>query len=104
MRGWIHWEDTRVHARVHARIKKRASPTEWMLACVCGEAGAALSSTHLCDMKLGVLGNDERRIEVLAQDLFCFVSLGPSWQSTLLGASPSRQVVLEAMLIGRGRC
>ena len=52
---------------------KRASPTERMLARVCREVGARVKfNANLPDMNLGFPGNDERRIEVLAQDLPCF--------------------------------
>ena len=55
------------------RVKKRATPTERMIARVCREAGARVKfNAHLRDMNLGVRGTDERRIEVLAQDLSCF--------------------------------
>ena len=55
------------------RIKKRSSPTERVLARVCREAGARVKfNAFLRDMNLGVHGDDERRIEVLAQDLPCF--------------------------------
>ena len=55
------------------RIKKRSSPTERVLARVCREAGARVKfNAFLRDMNLGVRGDDERRIEVLAQDLPCF--------------------------------
>ena len=53
------------------RIKKRSSPTERVLARVCREAGARVKfNAFLRDMNLGI--RDERRIEVLAQDLPCF--------------------------------
>ena len=55
------------------RIKKRSSPTERVLARVCREAGALVKfNAFLRDMNLGIRGDDERRIEVLAQDLPCF--------------------------------
>ena len=55
------------------RIKKRSSPTKRVLARVCREAGARVKfNAFLRDMNLGVRGDDERRIEVLAQDLPCF--------------------------------
>ena len=65
-RGWIHWEDTGVHARVRDASRKGASPTERRLARVWREAGARVKfNAYLRDMKLSVPGNDERRIEVL---------------------------------------
>ena len=55
------------------RVKKRAAPTERVLARVCCEAGARVKfNAALRDMNLGVPGAGERRIEVLAQDLPCF--------------------------------
>ena len=55
------------------RLRKRASPTERMLARVCREAGARVRfNAFLRDMNVNVAATDERRIEVLAQDLPCF--------------------------------
>ena len=52
------------------RLKKRATPTERMLARICREAGARVRYNALLrDMNVHVPANDERRIEVLAQDL-----------------------------------
>ena len=54
------------------RLRKRAS-TERMLARVCREAGARVRfNAFLRDMNVNVAATDERRIEVLAQDLPCF--------------------------------
>ena len=51
------------------RLKKHASPTERMLARICREAGArARYNAFLKDAGVHVVANDERRIEVLAQD------------------------------------
>ena len=56
-----------------ADSKKRATPTERMLARICREAGARVRyNAFLRDMNVHVPANDERRIEVLAQDLPCF--------------------------------
>ena len=53
--------------------KERATPTERMLARICREAGARVRyNAFLRDMNVHVPANDERRIEVLAQDLPCF--------------------------------
>ena len=55
------------------RVRKRATPTERMLARICREAGARVKyNAFLRDMNLGVRADDVRRIEVLAQDLPCF--------------------------------
>ena len=55
------------------RVKKRAVPTERVLARVFREAGArVLFNAFLRDMNVGVPATDTRRIEVLAQDLPCF--------------------------------
>ena len=52
------------------RVKKRAGPTERVLARVCREAAARVKfNAALRDMNPGAPGGDERRIEVLAQDL-----------------------------------
>ena len=49
------------------RVRKRATPTERMLARICREAGARVKyNAFLRDMNLGVRANDEERIEVLA--------------------------------------
>ena len=55
------------------RLRKRASPIERMLARICREAGARVRfNAFLRDMNVHVRADDERRIEVLAQDLPCF--------------------------------
>ena len=55
------------------RLRKRASPTERMLARVCREASARVRfNAFLRNMNVNVAATDERRIEVLAQDLPCF--------------------------------
>ena len=55
------------------RVKKRAMPTERVLARVFREAGARVRfNAFLRDMNVGVPATDTRRIEVLAQDLPCF--------------------------------
>ena len=55
------------------RVKKRATPTERVLARVCREAGARVRfDAYLRDMNVGVPASDGRRIEVLAQDVSCF--------------------------------
>ena len=55
------------------RLRKRASPIERMLARICREAGARVRfNASLRDMNVHVRADDERRIEVLAQDLPCF--------------------------------
>ena len=62
--------------------QEESSPTERVLARVCREAGARVKfNAFLRDMNLGIR-DDERCIEVLAQDLPCFK--GASWQLTLL--------------------
>ena len=54
-------------------LKKRATPTESVMARICREAGARVKfNAFLRDMHVGVPVEDERRIEVLAQDLPCF--------------------------------
>ena len=59
------------------RLKKRATPIERMLVRVCREGGARVRyNAFLRDMNVGVRASDERRIEVLAQDLPCFGGLG----------------------------
>ena len=73
-------EPTTRRARCHhglctrsGRIKKRSSHTDRVLARVCRETRARLKfNAFPRDMNLGVRGNDERRMEVLAQDLPCF--------------------------------
>ena len=53
------------------RIRKRASPVERRVAKICHEAGARVRfNAFLRDMNVGAA--DERRIEVLAQDLPSF--------------------------------
>ena len=55
------------------RVRKRATPTERMLHRICREAGARVKyNAFVRDMNLDVRADDERRIEVLAQDLPCF--------------------------------
>ena len=55
------------------RIRTRATPIERTLARVFREAGARVRfGTFLCDMTVGVRADDDRRIEVLSQDLPCF--------------------------------
>ena len=52
------------------RVKKRAVPTERVLALVFREAGARVRfNAFLRDMNVGVPATNTRRIEVLAQDL-----------------------------------
>ena len=63
----------RAACTLSGRVKKRATPTEHVLARVCREAGARVRfDAYLRDMNVGVLASDGRRIEVLAQDLSCF--------------------------------
>ena len=64
------------------RIKKRSSPTERVLARVCREAGARVKFNAF----LGIRGDDERRIEVLAQDLPFFKGAQLAVDITLRGA------------------
>ena len=55
------------------RLKKRAAPVERMLARVFRESSARVRfNAFLKDMNVGVSATDDRRIEVLAQDLPCF--------------------------------
>ena len=55
------------------QIKKRATPTERMVARIFREAGAQVRyNAYLRDMNIGVSSVDERRADVLAQDLPCF--------------------------------
>ena len=55
------------------RLRKLASPIERMLARICREAGVRVRfNAFLRDMNVHVRADDERRIEVLAQDLPCF--------------------------------
>ena len=55
------------------RFKKRATPVERTLARTCREAGARVKfNAFLRDMNVGVRATDDRKIEVLAQDLPCF--------------------------------
>ena len=51
------------------RVKKRANPTERVLALVCPRVRF---DAYLRDMNVGVPASDGRRIEVLAQDLSRF--------------------------------
>ena len=63
----------RAACTLSGRVKKRATPTERVLARVCREAGARVRfDAHLRDMNVDVAASDGRRIEVLAQDLPCF--------------------------------
>ena len=63
----------RAACTLSGRVKKRASPTERVLARVCREAGACVPfDAFLRDMNVGVAAGDGRRTEVLAQDLPCF--------------------------------
>ena len=55
------------------RVKTRAGPIERVLARICREAGARVRFNALLrDMNVGVPAADNRRMEVLAQDLPCF--------------------------------
>ena len=55
------------------RLKKRATPIELMVARILRETGAQVRyNAYLRDMNIGVSSGDERRVEVLAQDLPCF--------------------------------
>ena len=80
------------------RVKKRAGPTERVLARVCREAGARVKFNALRDMNLGVPGGDERRIEVVAQDLPCFGGAELAVDITL-EALCARQVNLNVELL-----
>ena len=74
------------------RLKKRATPTERMLARICREAGARVRyNAFLRDMNVCVPANDERRIEVLAQDLPCFGGTQLAVDITLRSASGEPQ-------------
>ena len=58
---------------VRENPKKRANPIERTLARVFREAGARVRfNAVLRDMNVGVRADDDRRIEVLAQDFPCF--------------------------------
>ena len=55
------------------RLKKWATPIERIVARIFREAGAQVRyNAYLRDMNIGVSSVDERRVEVLAQDLPCF--------------------------------
>ena len=55
------------------RVKIRAGPIERVLARICREAGARVRFNALLrDMNVGVPVADNRRIEILTQDLPCF--------------------------------
>ena len=63
------------------RLKKRATPTERMLARICREAAARVRyNAFLRDMNVHVPANDERRIEVWPR--ICHVSVGPNLRWT----------------------
>ena len=72
------------------RLKKRATPIERMLVRVCREGGARVRyNAFLRDMNVGVRASDERRIEVLAQDLPCFGGAQLAIDITLRGVLSS---------------
>ena len=63
----------RAACSLNGRLKKRATPIERMVARIFREAGARVRFNALLqDMNVGVPSADQRRIEVLAQDLPCF--------------------------------
>ena len=60
------------------------------MARICREAGARVKfNGHFWDMSVGVQANDGRQIEVLAQDLPCFVDSTPSGGLVWSGRSSS---------------
>ena len=72
------------------RVKKRAMPTERVLARVFREAGARVRfNAFLRDMNVGVPATDTRRIEVLVQDLPCFAGAQLAVDITLRSALTS---------------
>ena len=72
------------------RVKRRAVPTERVLARVFREAGARVRfNAFLRDMNVGVPATDTRRIEVLAQDLPCFAGAQLAVDITLRSALTS---------------
>ena len=74
------------------RVKKRATPTERVLARIFREAGARVSfNAFLRDRNVGVPADDPRRIEVLAQDLPCFA-----------GAQLAVDITLRSVLTSNG--
>ena len=67
------WDGTEQLALTRDALKKRATPVERTLARICREAGARVKFEALLrDMNVGVRATDDRKIEVLAQDLPCF--------------------------------
>ena len=80
------WGRHRAACTRTGRIRKRATPTEKMLARICREAGARVKfNAYLRDMNVNVRAADERRIEVLAQDLPCFNGVQLAVDITLRG-------------------
>ena len=71
-------------------LRTRASPSERMLARVYREAGARLRfNAFLRDINVNVAATDERRIEVLAQDVPCFGAAQLAVDITLRCVLPS---------------
>ena len=69
------------------RLKKRATPIERIVARIFREAGAQVRyNAYLRDMNIGVSSVDERRVEVLAQDLPCFGGAQLAVDVTLVSA------------------
>ena len=72
------------------RVKTRASPVERVMARICREAGAnPRFNALLRDMNIVVRATDNRRIEVLAQDLPCFGGAQLAVDVTLRGVLSS---------------
>ena len=72
------------------RVKTRAGPIERVLARICREAGARVRFNALLrDMNVGVPAADNRRIEILAQDLPCFGGAQLAVDVTLRGVLSS---------------
>ena len=69
------------------RLRKRATPIERMVARIFREAGAQVRyNAYLRDMNVGVSSVDERRVEVLVQDLPCFAGSQLAVDVTLVSA------------------
>ena len=80
----------RASCTVSGRIRKRATPIERTVARICREAGALVRfNAFLRDMNINVGAADERRIEVLAQDL-------PSFGGAQLAVDVTLRSVLSA--------
>ena len=62
----------RAACTLSGRVKRRATPTERVLAHFCRETDALVRfHAYVRDMNVGVAASDGRRVEVLAQDFPC---------------------------------